>query len=107
MPLTITVKDPLARELQSAADQRNIAVEQLANELLGQAVHEHEWPAANRRRLALIRKQFAEGLNASETAELQGLQYQADQRLETLDSEMLKDISSMERAAAEALNGST
>jgi len=54
MPLTITVEDPLARDLQSSAAQRRIPVEQFALEVLGQAVQKQEWPLANRRRLRLI-----------------------------------------------------
>jgi hypothetical protein len=107
MPLTITVKDPLAAELQSAADGRKIAVEQFALEVLGQAVQMHEWPAFNRRRLHLIRKQFADSLTAVEAAELQELQRQADENLESLDREMLKDISHMEKTATEARDGPT
>jgi hypothetical protein len=107
VPLTITVKDPLAGELQSVADERQISVEQFAVELLGRAVHGREGPMANRRRLTLIRKQFAEGLSPSEAADLQELQRQADESLESLDSPMLQDISQMEQAAREALDGPT
>jgi hypothetical protein len=107
MALMITVRDPLAQELKSAADERNVAVEQFANELLGQAVRAREWPGANHRRLALIRKQFTEGLTGAEAKELQELQCQADRHLEALDAEMLNDVSSMERAATEALHGSS
>jgi hypothetical protein len=107
MPLTITVTDPLALELQGAADLRRISVEQFALDVLGQAVQRHEWPRANRRRLTLIRQQFAAGLTAAEAAELQDLQRQADQHLESLDSQMLDDVAAMEQAAAGALDGST
>jgi hypothetical protein len=104
MSVTIIVKDPLARELQTVADLRKISVEQFAVEILGQAVQRHEWPTANRRRLTLIRKQFAEGLTAPEATELQDLQRQAGQHLESLDSRMLQDVASMEQATAEALD---
>jgi hypothetical protein len=57
--------------------------------------------------LHLIRKQFSEVLSAAEAAELQELQRQADQRLESLDGEMLTDVSQMEKKATEALDGST
>ena len=75
MALTITVTDPLANRLQSEADLRKIPVEQFALEVLGQAVQGDEWPPANRRRLALIGKQFATGLALEEAAELQELQH--------------------------------
>jgi hypothetical protein len=99
MSLTITVTDPLAHQLQSEADSRKIPVEQFALEFLGQAVQGQEWSLANRRRLALIRKQFANGLTPEEAAELQELQRQADRHLEALDSEMADDVAEMEKAA--------
>ena len=107
MPLTITVTDPLALELQSEANSRKISVEQFALEVLGQAVQREVWATANRRRLTLIRQQFAVGLTATETAELQDLQRQADKHLELLDSQMLDDVSQMETLARKAVNGST
>lgn len=107
MPLTITVTDPLALKLQSEADSRKISVEQFALEVLGQAVQSEEWAIANRRRLALIRKQFAGGLTAGEATELQELQRRADRHLESLDSQMLNDVTKMEKAGAEALDAST
>ncbi len=107
MPLTITVTDPLAIKLQSEAAARKISVEQFALEVLGQAVQSEEWASANRRRLALIRQQFAGGLTATEEVELQELQRQADQHLESLDSQMLNDVTAMEKAAAEALDVAT
>jgi len=107
MPLTITVSDPLAIELQSEAASRKLSVEQFALEVLGQAVRGDEWAIANRHRLALIRKQFAGGLTEAEAAELQDLQHRADRHLELLDSQMLNDVAEMEKAAAEALDAST
>ncbi len=107
MPLTITVTDPLAVKLQCEAATRKISVEQFALQVLGQAVQTDEWAIANRRRLALIRQQFADGLTAAETAELQELQDRADRHLESLDSQMLSDVTEMEKAGAEALDAST
>ena len=106
MPLTITVNDPLALELQSEAQSRQISVEQFARDVLWRAVQTHDGPPANRRRLTLIRQQFAGGLTAAESAELQELQRQADWHLESLDAAMLKDVATMEKAAAEILDGS-
>ena len=85
---------------------RKISVEQFALEVLGQAVQSEEWVIANRRRLALIRQQFAGGLTAAEAAELQELQRRADRQLESLDSQMLNDVTEMEKAVAEALDAS-
>jgi hypothetical protein len=106
MPLMLTVTDPLAIRLQSEAASRKISVEQFALEVLGQAVQSDEWATANRRRLALIQKQFAGGLSAEEAAELQELQRRADRHLESLDSPMLRDVAEMEKAGAEALDAS-
>lgn len=107
MPLTITVSDPLASKLQSEAASRQISVEQFALEVLGQAVPSDAWVIANKRRLALIQKQFAGGLDPAEAAELQELQCRADQHLESLDSQMLNDVDEMEKAGAQALDAST
>jgi len=56
--------------------------------------------------LALIQKQFANGLTPDEATELQGLQRQADQNLESLDGRMLDDVAQMELAVVEALDDS-
>jgi hypothetical protein len=97
MPLTIIVTDPLALKLQSEAAGRKMSVEQFALEILGQAVPSDDWVIANQRRVALIRQQFAGGLTAAEAAELQELQQRADRHLESLDSQMLADITEMEQ----------
>jgi hypothetical protein len=111
MPLTITVADPLAIRLQSEAVARNIPVEQFAAEVLQNAVQSDDrgdgWAMANQRRLAFIRKEFTLGLTAAEAAELQDLQWRADQHLASLDSQMLDDVTEMERAAAQTLDAPT
>ena len=107
MPLTITVTDSLASKLQCEADMRKISVEQFALDVLELVVETQEWPRANRRRLTLIRQQFANGLTAREATELQELQRRADQHLESMDSQMLDDVATMETAAAGVLDVST
>ena len=111
MPLTITVADPLAIRLQSEAVARNIPVEQFAAEVLQNAVQSDDrgdgWAIANQRRLAFIRKEFTLGLTAAEAAELQDLQWRADQHLASLDTQMLDDVTEMERAAAQTLDAPT
>ena len=62
---------------------------------------------ARRSRIPLLRQQFASGLTAEETAELQQLQRQTDEHLESLDSQMLDDVAQMEAAARKAIDGST
>ncbi len=107
MALTITVTDPLASELLTEANIRKIPVEQFALEVLGWGMQTNGWPSANQRRLAIIKKQFSEGLTPAEEAELRNLQEQADRHLEEMDSQMLEDVAHMERTAAEAVHGST
>jgi hypothetical protein len=107
MSLTITVTDPLAHQLQSEADSRQMPVEQFALEILGQAVQRQDGPPDNRRRLSLIRKQFTSALTPEEVSELQELQRQADRHLEGLDAAMLKDVGEMEKATEEALHDRT
>lgn len=57
-----------------------------------------DWPSKNARRVALIRQRFAQGLNASETQELEHLQELAAQRLEAWDSQLLSDVAAMREA---------
>lgn len=83
MSLTIILDDTLVAQLQVQAAARHLSVEALALHILSPAVvHEDDttWQTANQRRIALIRKQFAEGLRAEEADELQQLYRQA-QRL--------------------------
>jgi len=107
MSLTIIVNDPLASALLSEAADRNVPVQQFALNVLARAVGQpNDWPVSNRRRLALIQKQFGGELTTDEAAELQELQIQADQHLESLDVETMKDVSQMQQAAMEALDDS-
>ena len=54
------------------------------------------WRTANRRRVALIKKQFACGLTDAEEDELRSLQELADRQLEGPDARMLDDVAKME-----------
>jgi plasmid stability protein len=77
MPVTITLDDNLVAQLQVQAAARNLSVEVLALQILSEAIaneYDAAWRACNQRRIALIRKQFAEGLSTDEAGELQQLQ---------------------------------
>ena len=67
MSLTMILDDTLVAQLQVQAKTRNLSVEALALQILSHAVvHEDDttWRTDNQRRIALIRKLFAEGLSA-------------------------------------------
>lgn len=58
-------------------------------------IREEDWAVTNRRRIALIVKQFTEGLGPDEEGELQQLQAQADRYLDEvapLPFEHLRDL---------------
>ena len=80
----------------------NLSVEALGLHILSHAViHEDDstWRTANQRRIALIRKQFAEGVSADEADELQQLQDMADHQVEHLDAQRLDDVQQLYRQA--------
>ena len=102
MSLTIILDDTLVAQLQEQAAARNLSVEALALHILSHAmVHEDDttWRTANQRRIALIRKQFAEGLTPDEADELQQLQDMADHQVERLDAQRLDDVHQLYRQA--------
>ena len=104
MAISITLDDELASQLQVQADALNLSVDELARQILGEAVATRgaageAWQVCNQRRVALIRKQFAEGLRAEESSELQRLQAQADQYVEHLDAQRLDDLKQLYRKA--------
>jgi hypothetical protein len=109
MPLTITVPDPLAKQLQTRAKAEMIPVEELASRLLETGVQNPlepgQWTIANERRVALIEKRFSHGLTDQEQEELQQLQELADRQLEELDALMLKDMALMETTVRKILKG--
>ncbi len=97
MAISISLDDELATQLQVRADALNLSVDELARQILGEAVVTRRetgaaWHACNQRRVELSRKQFAEGLSAEESSELQQLQDQADQHVEHLDEQRLDDL---------------
>jgi hypothetical protein len=64
---------------------------------------EDVWLTKNRRRVALIDKQFSEGLNSAEAEELLGLQAEMDQRLETVAPLPYEELELLEERAREAV----
>lgn len=110
MSLTIILDDTLVAQLQVQAEACNLSVEALALQILSDAVvHEDDttWRTGNQRRIALIRKQFAEGLSADEADELQQLQDMADQQVERFDAQRLDDIKQLYRRAKRLVDGAS
>ncbi len=85
MNLTISLDGQQAAQLQSQASARQLSPEQLARDLLrealGRIADEETWGAVNRRRLDLVRKSRSSGLSAAEAEELERLQAAVDRRL--------------------------
>lgn len=101
MPITIPLDDPAAIRLEMEASALNVSPEKLAADLLGEAIAQlgskSGWPARNQRRCDLIRKEIhGGGLTAEETAELEGLNAEADCRLAPLDQKRLEWLSEIE-----------
>jgi hypothetical protein len=65
------------------------------------------WQTTNQRRIALIRKQFAEGLRADEAEELQQLQDLADHQVERFDAQRLDDVHQLYRQAKRLVDGAS
>ena len=107
MPRTIALPDPLVSRLESTARSQRTTVDALVVTILDRAVAAPEstddWPELNARRTALIHQRFATGLSPAETAELQRLQEQADERVEALDAEMLRDVDALRVSVEHAL----
>jgi hypothetical protein len=93
MNLTISLDDLQAAHLQKQASSRRLSPEQLARDLLGDALRriaeEETWGAVNRRRIELIGKSRSSGLGAEEAKELEQLQAAVDRRLEPMDRQLL------------------
>ena len=100
MPLTITVNDELATLLQAQALRQRVPVEEWSLSILGYAAtHPHEtqgWVALNRRRFALISKQFSVGLDETEQHELAQLQDRVAQLLEPWDRKLIEKLAPYE-----------
>jgi hypothetical protein len=93
MNLTIALDEKQAGDLQKQASARRVSAEQLAGDLLkdalGRLTEEETWGALNRRRLDLIGKSRFAALTREEQNELEQLQAAMDRRLEPMDSQLL------------------
>jgi hypothetical protein len=103
MNLTISLDEEQAAQLRRQASSRRLSPEQLAHDLLGQAlgriVEEETWGALNRRRMELIGKSRCPGLSAEEAKELEQLQAAVDRRLEPMDRQLLAAAEQFRRLA--------
>ncbi|HJT76754.1 MAG TPA: hypothetical protein VJ739_06090 [Gemmataceae bacterium] len=103
MDLTISLDEKQAAQLQKQASSRRLSAEQLARNLLGEALgkiaEEETWGALNRRRLELIGKARCPGLSAEETKELDQLQAAVDRRLEPMGRQLLATAEQFRRLA--------
>lgn len=95
MELTITLADHLATELTHRAAARQQSPEEFVEQLLGIALRQLDnddaWRQKNCRRLELIRNSMTGPLEATEQAELDQLQAEADRRMETVDNQLLEE----------------
>ncbi len=102
MSITLTLNDELVQQLQMQARTRNLSIEQWALAILTNASerpdHPETWTDVNERRLALIRKRYAAGLNVPEKDELQTLQDHAAKVFEPADQRRLEHIKSLVKA---------
>jgi len=108
MSVTITLDDNLVAQLQVQAEARHLSVAVLALQILSEAIANEDdaaWRACNQRRIALIRKQFAEGLSTDEVGELQQLQDRADQQVERFDEQLLDAVKQLHRKAKRIVDG--
>jgi hypothetical protein len=99
MSVTLTLNDELAGRLQAQARTRHLSVEQWALAILTHASerpdHPETWTDINARRLALIPKRYAAGLNTSEEDELQSLQDDAAKVFVPVDRRRLDHVKSL------------
>jgi hypothetical protein len=109
MPVSIQIDDALARSLRQEAAAQHLSLEEFALQLLRDEVirlaASKDWPAKNRRRLALIQKTTTVGLSRAEETELELLQAALDKRLEPLDEKLLANLRRMEEQANRIADG--
>ena len=110
MTQTIAVPERLVARLEKKAHSQKTSVEMLVASILDEAIRfddsNDDWPERNARRVLLINQRFAQGLNAAEMQELEGLQNQAIQRMEAWDSQLLNDVGAMQKAVEKIVSAS-
>ena len=104
MTLTITLDEAMTMQLQQHAAARQVSMEECATQLLSEAVAQladtARWQQYNQRRVALIHKSATTSLSREEAVELEALQAALDQRLASMDDQMLSFVAGMQRAVA-------
>ncbi|NUQ62674.1 MAG: hypothetical protein HUU20_09305 [Pirellulales bacterium] len=100
MAITIELDDAMASQLRSEAAARQMSLEEFGRRLLAEAMHRIQvssnWRARNQRRVELIRKSTSAELTAAEQAELDDLQAELYERMETADQDLLDRIADLE-----------
>jgi len=108
MVVTVHLKDPVASWVQARASAQNVSPEDVVHDILAnereRAETSEEWQELNRRRLALIQKEYYDGLTHQEESELEALQRAADRHLETRDRQLLANLDRLRQAATAATN---
>jgi len=103
MSTTLELDDELVSKLQLQAANRELPWQRWALMILTGAINrpqgEPKWEQLNRRRLELIHRLFATGLDAAQERELTALQAAADKHLETLDRQRLEWLKPYEELA--------
>jgi hypothetical protein len=102
MTLTIPLDEALTSQLRQYAADRQLSIEAFAAQLLHEAVMQLAdttcWQQHNQRRVALIHKSLTMPLSREEGAELETLQAALDQRLASMDDQLLTALEGMQHA---------
>ncbi len=96
MAVTVALDEQLAQQLQRQADVGQVSVEDLAVQILHDAVRRPlvsgAWKNINARRLELIAVEYSQGLSDAETLELDALQDAVTKACEPEDRQLLKTL---------------
>lgn len=110
MDLTITLEESLAGQLREDASARHLSPEQAAHDLLSRELRRlaeaAAWDGLNARRVELLRKSRAAGLDPAEAKELADLQAAVDRHLAPVDKQLLAEAERF-RQLAEQLPDAT
>jgi hypothetical protein len=105
MTLTIPLDEALTSQLRQYAADRQLLIEAFAAQLLHEAVMQladsASWQQRNQRRVALIHKSMTTFLSHEEATELEALQVALDQRLATMDDQLLTALEGVQHALQE------
>ena len=108
--MTVTLGEALTAQLRQYAAVQQVSIEVCASQLLSEAVAQLVdtvgWQQHNQRRVALVHKSVTTSLAREEAAELEALQVALDQRLASIDDQLLAVVADMQQAV-EALPDTT